>query len=60
MTAEEKRRRALAVENMFYLYKKYYPLLKDEITEYCKQKSQVEIQPSNLEGVPIDFNATKW
>ena len=26
MTAEEKMKRALAVENMYRLYKKYYPL----------------------------------
>lgn len=26
MTAEEKMRRKLAVENMYHLYEKYYPL----------------------------------
>jgi len=26
MTAEEKMKRALAVENMYRLYKKYYPM----------------------------------
>lgn len=26
MTAEEKMKRALAVENMYRLYKKYYPI----------------------------------
>ena len=30
MTAEEKMKRALAVENMFRLYKKYYPIWFDQ------------------------------
>ena len=40
MTAEEKMRRELAVENMYRLYKKYYPL-------WVEQKKQASKNPVN-------------
>lgn len=37
MTAEEKLNRALAVENMYRLYKKYYPIWVEQKKKTVKQ-----------------------
>lgn len=41
MTAVQKRKRALAVENLYYLYKKYYPILEDELKAAQAKQNKV-------------------
>lgn len=40
MTAVEKRKRAMAVDNMYQLYLKYYPKMKDDIKAYIEDKAK--------------------
>lgn len=40
MTAEQKRNREAAVENMYYLYKKYYPVLEEKLIKASEEKDK--------------------
>lgn len=51
MTAEEKMKRALAVENMFRLYKKYYPVW----VEQKKQESCTSVIHKEAEENSVSF-----
>ena len=40
MTAKQKRNREAAVENMYYLYKKYYPIREEKLIKASEEKDK--------------------
>lgn len=40
MTAVDKQRRKMAVENMYKMYLKYYPAMKEDIKAYIEDKAK--------------------
>ena len=55
MTAKQKRNREAAVENMYYLYKKYYPILEEKLIKASEEKPNImTIDTSENGKVKID------
>ena len=46
MTARQKRNREAAIENMYYLYKKYYPMMEKEILQAIEEEDGVPFEVS--------------